>query len=149
MIKQLQESNPSLAPIGGDFSAEALEWGRAHLKHGAPLTHLDIHRLPFPDTSFPLLLCFEVLEHLPDSTVGLRELARVSSEYVLVSVPHEPFFRGANFLRGKHVLAFGNDPEHCHNYSGSSFRHMLNRVVDIVWHGYAFPWQIALTRKRR
>ncbi|MCB0213078.1 MAG: class I SAM-dependent methyltransferase, partial [Anaerolineae bacterium] len=79
---------------------------------------------------------------------GLRELARVSSEYVLLSVPHEPFFRGANFLRGKHITAFGNDPEHLHNYSGRDFRQMVGDVVDIVWHGYSFPWQIALTRKR-
>ena len=92
VIKHLQESNSSIAAIGGDFSAEALVWGRANVKHNAPLTHMDIHHLPFPDNSFPLVICLEVLEHLPDSTVGLRELARVSSEYVLLSVPTNPFF---------------------------------------------------------
>ncbi len=81
----------------------------------------------------------EVLEHLPDSAVGLRELTRVSAEYVLLSVPHEPLFRGANLLRGKHINALGNDPEHLHNYSGRSFRHMVEPIVDIVWHGYSFP----------
>lgn len=149
VIKHLQESNGSIAAIGGDFSAEALVWGRVNVKHNAPLTHMDIHHLPFPDNSFPLVICLEVLEHLPDSTVGLRELARVSSEYVLLSVPHEPFFRGANFLRGKHMLAFGNDPGHFHNYSGRGFRRMVSSEVDLIWHGYAFPWQIALGRKRR
>ena len=79
----------------------------------------------------------------------MRELTRVSSEYVLLSVPHEPWFRGANFLRGKHLVNFGNDPEHLHNYTGRNFRKMASRVVDVVWHGYAFPWQIALGRKRR
>jgi SAM-dependent methyltransferase len=149
VIKHLQESNSSIAAIGGDFSAEALVWGRANVKYNAPLTHIDIHHLPFPDNSFPLVICLEVLEHLPDSTVGLGELARVSSEYVLLSVPHEPFFRGANFLRGKHILALGNDPEHFHNYSGRGFRRMVSSRVDLIWHGYAFPWQIALGRKRR
>jgi SAM-dependent methyltransferase len=150
VLKHLQQEHlPLNRMLGGDFSADALVWGRSHVGHNAPLTQFDLHHLPFPDDSFPLLLCLEVLEHLPDSAVGLRELARVSSEYVLVSVPHEPFFRGANFLRGKHLSAFGNDPEHFHNYSGRSFRRMVSGVVDIIWHGYAFPWQIALTRKRR
>ncbi|GIK39178.1 MAG: hypothetical protein BroJett011_30110 [Chloroflexota bacterium] len=150
VLKHLQQEQISpLTLMGGDFSADALLWGRKHLEHHAPLTQFDVHHLPFPDNHFPLVICLEVLEHLPDSTVGLRELARVSAEYVLLSVPHEPFFRGANFLRGKHLRALGNDPEHFHNYSGQSFKRMVSGVVDIVWHGYSFPWQIALGRKRK
>jgi SAM-dependent methyltransferase len=148
VIEQLHRQNSALAIIGGDFSADALQWGRENLAHNAPLTNFDLHHLPFTDNTFPLTICLEVLEHLPDSAVGLRELARVSSEYVLLSVPHEPWFRGANFLRGKHVTDFGNDPEHLHNYSGRSFRRMAGSVVDIVGHGYSFPWQILLGRKR-
>jgi hypothetical protein len=90
----------------------------------------------------------EVLEHIPDSVVGLRELVRVTSKYAILSVPHEPFFRGANFLRGKHLSRWGNDPEHIHNYSGRSFRQLVSTVADVVWHGYSFPWQIALVTKR-
>jgi SAM-dependent methyltransferase len=148
VIKHLQSNLPVVC-TGGDFSLEALVWGRANVNHNIPFANLDIYHLPFPDNCFPLVICLEVLEHLPDSRIGLRELARVSAEYVLLSVPHEPFFRGANFLRGKHLRAFGNDPEHLHNYSGRSFRRMVSGVVDIVWHGYAFPWQIALARKRQ
>jgi SAM-dependent methyltransferase len=149
VLKHLQQEQVPLSTImGGDFSADALVWGRNHLGHSAPLTQFDVHHLPFPDNHFPLVICLEVLEHLPDSTIGLRELARVSAEYVLLSVPHEPFFRGANFLRGKHLRALGNDPEHFHNYSGRRFQRMVSSVVDIVWHGYSFPWQIALGRKR-
>ncbi|HRV91318.1 MAG TPA: class I SAM-dependent methyltransferase [Anaerolineae bacterium] len=148
VIQHLQHNDIRAVCIGGDFEPEALQWGRDNFIHNAPVANLDIHRLPFPDNHFPLVICLEVLEHLPDSQVGLRELARVSSDYILLSVPHEPFFRGANFLRGKHLTAFGNDPEHLHNYSGCDFRQMVDGVVDVVWHGYSFPWQIALTRKR-
>jgi SAM-dependent methyltransferase len=148
VMQHLRQEIGGLKAIGGDFSGDALRWGRVNVKHDMPVTNLDVHHLPFPADSFPLVICLEVLEHLPDSTVGLRELTRVSSEYVLLSVPHEPFFRGANFIRGKHVAAFGNDPEHLHNYSGASFRRMVSSVTDILWHGYSFPWQIALTRKR-
>lgn len=147
-MQYLHQHHLPIAAIGGDFDTLALWWGQTQLRHNRPLANFDLHHLPFPDNTFPLVICLEVLEHLPDSTVGLRELARVSSEYILMSVPHEPFFRGANFLRGKHLQGLGNDPEHLHNYSGRSFRRMAGSVVDIVWHGYSFPWQIALTRKR-
>jgi SAM-dependent methyltransferase len=148
VVDYFQRHNMPMATIAGDFDLGALVWGRANLSHRVPLANFDLHYLPFPDNAFPLVICLEVLEHLPDSRVGLRELARVSSEYILLSVPHEPFFRGANFLRGKHLQDFGNDPEHLHNYSGRAFREMVSSLVDIIWHGYRFPWQIALARKR-
>lgn len=134
---------------GSDISLEAIIWSRNHLIPDFRANVADIHRLPYPDNAYPLVTCLEVLEHIPDSAVGLRELARVSSEYVLVSVPHEPWFRGANFLRGKHINRWGNDPEHIHNYNGRAFRKMASKVVDILWHGYSFPWQIALAKKRK
>ena len=149
VIDYLRQECPALKAIGGDFDPEGLLWGRTNLQHQAPLVNFDIHSLPFPGNSVPLVICLEVLEHLPDSRLGMQELARVSAEYVLVSVPHEPLFRAANFLRGKHFWALGNDPEHLHNYPGRAFREMVSSAVDIIWHGYSFPWQIALGRKRK
>ncbi|MEM7348132.1 MAG: methyltransferase domain-containing protein [Chloroflexota bacterium] len=148
VIQHLRTDGVTIKPYGVDYDTDALLWGRSELQHGVPLSNVDLHHLPFPDNSFSLVMCLEVLEHLPSSEAGLRQLARVSSEYILISVPHEPFFRGANFLRGKHVSDFGNDPEHLHNYSGRGFRRMATRVIDIVWHGYSFPWQIILGKKR-
>lgn len=58
------------------------------------------------------------------------------------------FFRAANFLWGKYLTQWGNDPEHIHNYSGSAFRRIVCQVADIQWHGYAFPWQIIWATKR-
>lgn len=149
VMEHLHQQVPTTALIGGDFSPVGLLWGWANTNHNAPLVNFDLRRLPFTANEFPLVMCLEVLEHLPDSTAGLRELARVSSEYVLLSVPHEPWFRGANFLRGKHFLAWGNDPEHLHNYTGRTFCRMANGVVDVVYHRYIFPWQILLGRKRK
>jgi len=147
-LQHLQQTVPGLTLIGGDLSIEAMVWGRANLHYEAPLVNMNLYQLPFPDDNFPLVICLEVLEHLPNSRIGLRELARVSSDYVLLSVPHEPLFRGVNFLRGRHLGALGNDPEHLHNYTGRTFRQMIDSVIDVLWHGYSFPWQIALGRKR-
>lgn len=45
--------------------------------------------MPFEDNSFSVGACFEVLEHMPfsEAVEGLRELRRVSRDYVIVSVP--------------------------------------------------------------
>lgn len=46
--------------------------------------------LPFTDNSFDLILCSEVLEHLPFSKFkqALGELERVSKKYVVLSLPY-------------------------------------------------------------
>ena len=148
LLDHLQNDGLELDYTGSDLSLDAIEWSRANMFPDFKANVADIHRLPYPDNAFPLVVCLEVLEHIPDSALGLQELARVSSEYLILSVPHEPFFRGANFLRGKHMAEWGNDPEHIQNYNGRSFRRMASSVVDILWHGYSFPWQMALARKK-
>lgn len=49
-----------------------------------------VTELPFGDDSFDIVCAFEVLEHMPfsESERALLECARVSSRFVLVSVPH-------------------------------------------------------------
>ncbi|MFA5565241.1 MAG: class I SAM-dependent methyltransferase [Acidimicrobiia bacterium] len=37
----------------------------------------DAHRLPFPDACFDRVIASEVIEHLPDDSLAVRELARV------------------------------------------------------------------------
>jgi SAM-dependent methyltransferase len=146
-LKELRKSGLEAKMLGVDNRPAALVWSQVNGLAKTPLSMTDAHYLPFPDDSFDLVLCLEVLEHLPDSGAGLRELLRVTRDCVLVSVPHEPFFRGANFLRGKHLRALGNDPEHLHAYSGRDFRQLAAAQARVVWHGYSFPWQIALVQK--
>lgn len=47
----------------------------------------DICAMPFPDNTFDLVVCSEVLEHVPDDRLALREILRVSRGPVFVSVP--------------------------------------------------------------
>ncbi len=49
-----------------------------------------VTNLPFPDNSFDVVLCFQVLEHLPfeDFEKALKEMRRVSKKNVLLSLPH-------------------------------------------------------------
>ena len=107
----------------------------------------DIRDLPLASQAFPLILCLEVLEHLPDPHPALEELRRVTSRHSLISVPHEPFFRLANLLRGKNLRAWGNDPEHIHNWTAGEFLRLLEGYFEIEKVVYSFPWLIALCRK--
>jgi ubiquinone/menaquinone biosynthesis C-methylase UbiE len=71
----------------------------------------DIRKLPFKNKSFNLVMAFQVLEHLPfkESLKALREMKRVSSRYVFISVPYTslvfygyskliPFLRAFGFV---------------------------------------------------
>ena len=63
---------------GCDLSAMMLRRARARLKTDRPsFTTADLAHLPFADESFDCITCGYVLEHLPDASVGLREMARV------------------------------------------------------------------------
>jgi hypothetical protein len=55
----------------------------------------DVTGLNFPDASFDLVLCAEVLEHIPTRTLdrACGELSRVAREYLLIGVPYRQDLR--------------------------------------------------------
>lgn len=57
--------------------------------------------LPFSDSSFDLVVCFQVLEHLPfsDVTKALSEISRVTKQLAIISLPD--FERCYKFYLGK------------------------------------------------
>jgi SAM-dependent methyltransferase len=107
----------------------------------------DICRLPFSDEWFDLVICTEVLEHLPNPQKGLRELRRVTRRYCLLSVPHEPLFRMLNLLRAKHIQHWGNDPEHLQNWTPSQFCRFAESEFKIVAMRRSLPWTVLLVEK--
>ena len=142
----LLRENNGLTINGLDRSLEAIEIAR-RMVPGVPFDVGDLREMPYGDDSFDLVMCLEVLEHLPDPHRGLRELRRVTSAHCLVSVPHEPFFRATNFLRGKHVPAWGRDPEHLQHWTARQSRYLVEQYFEIERFVYSFPWVIALGRK--
>jgi SAM-dependent methyltransferase len=105
--------------------------------------------LPFPDDAFDLVLCLEVLEHVPEPAGALRELARVAGERLVISVPHEPWFRLGSLMRGKYISGLGNHPEHVNHWNHRSLRDFLETAVDVVSLRGSFPWLIASCRPPR
>lgn len=50
----------------------------------------ELHALPFGEREFPLVTLLEVLEHTPDPQRCLAEVARVTDQSLILSVPSRP-----------------------------------------------------------
>ncbi len=144
-IRSVLAHSDATPVIGLDGSVGALRIAR-HLHPRRSFAAGDLLDLPFPDRSFELVMCMEVLEHLDQPAAGLAELCRVSSRWLLLSVPNEPLFRGANFLRGKNVRAWGNDPGHVNHWSARAFLRFVAAQCHIETWRTSFPWTLALCR---
>ena len=58
-------------------------------------------RLPLSDKSYDLVLCLETLEHLEHIHVVLDELFRISSKYILITLPNPLSRIFHSYLRGR------------------------------------------------
>lgn len=85
--------------VGADLNLDDLREARNRLKyhddlniHGGGTWHVssaDILKLPFRNNSFDLVICSEVLEHIPDDRAAMAEIIRVlkPGKPLVVSVP--------------------------------------------------------------
>lgn len=133
--------------VGVDFLDRAVEIGR-RLHPDLEIKQGSIYALPYKDNSFDMVMATEVLEHLEDPRKGLKELKRVSRQYILLSVPNEPFFILSNLLRGKNLSRLGNDIEHIQHWSFLGFEKFVKseglRIVSVK---HPFPWTLLLLDK--
>lgn len=111
----------------------------------------DIYNIDHPNASFDVVFCFEVLEHLEEPDRALKELARVATRAVVLSVPHEPFFCLANASRGKNldIRPRGSDPDHRNFWSRGAFGAFVDHQLDVELLTGSFPWTICVGRPRR
>jgi SAM-dependent methyltransferase len=148
----LHDRLPGLALVGCDLDPTAVGLAAA-ANPGAAFAAASLLALPFPDESFDVVGCFEVLEHLPGAMPerALGELARVARRAVVLSVPHEPYFSAANALRGKNldVRPRGSDPDHRQFWSRRNLGEFATGALEVEWLGGSFPWTICVGRPRR
>jgi len=135
---------------GIDFFGKAVEIGnKIHPK--IKLKQTSIYEMPYKDNSFDLVISTEVLEHLEEPKIALKEIFRVSKKYVLLSVPNEPIFMVSNFLRGKNWTRFGNDIEHINHWTILGFESFVKKKAGInakiLSRKYPFPWIMLVLEK--
>ena len=75
----------------------------------------DIHKLPYKDNAFDVVLCSETLEHVTDVMRAIRELLRVCRKAVVITVPHEPWQKIVKNIREKTPHA------HIHSFDLNTF----------------------------
>jgi ubiquinone/menaquinone biosynthesis C-methylase UbiE len=140
---------PGLELTGFDFNSDAIEVAKAK-NPDATFVTASIFDLPFEDSSHDVVGCFEVLEHLTDPQLALKELKRVAKNTVIMSVPHEPFFCYSNMARGKNldIRPRGSDPDHKNFWSRKAFGEFVEQELDVVTLTGSFPWTICVGKKR-
>lgn len=111
-------------------------------------TFADITQLPFPDASFDLVLAIEVLEHVPDPAAAVRELRRLATSSLVLSVPREPIWRVANLARGKYMGALGNTPGHVNHWSKRRFAELVGSQLVVRSVATPFPWTMVAASAR-
>jgi 2-polyprenyl-3-methyl-5-hydroxy-6-metoxy-1,4-benzoquinol methylase len=98
------------------------------------------------EASAELVICCEVLEHVPETEKALAVLKPLAKPYLLISVPREPIWRVLNLARGKYIGDFGNTPGHIQHWSSGSFLELLGRSMKIVEVRKPLPWTMILCR---
>lgn len=75
---------------GCDYAEEALRFCR--LRGFDDVRSADVCALPYPDDSYDLVVCLDVLEHVRLDTIAFQELVRVTTPggFILVTLPADP-----------------------------------------------------------
>lgn len=104
--------------------------------------------LPFKDTMFDFVIACESLEHITKYKDALNEINRVTSRYVLFSVPLEPYWRICNCLRLQYLKHLGNTPGHVNHWTFRNFRNIISTYFEVIEHKRVGIWQILFAQKK-
>lgn len=115
---------------GIDISDEAITHAKSHY-NADNLTYLKVGKaeekpLPFPDASFDVVLSFQVIEHMQDVTVYLREIERVLVDggHLIIATPD----------RSRRLFSFQKpwNMWHLREYSPKQLQDVLERFYSNV-----------------
>ena len=125
----------------------------ARLRARAAGAEIDYEAVPAEELdperhSAELIVCCEVLEHLPGAEPALDKLAELARPWLIASVPREPLWRALNLARLSYVRDLGNTPGHLNHWSKRAFLRLLETRLEVVEVRSPLPWTMALCRAR-
>ncbi|AQQ09979.1 bifunctional 3-demethylubiquinone-9 3-methyltransferase/ 2-octaprenyl-6-hydroxy phenol methylase [Sedimentisphaera cyanobacteriorum] len=98
----------------------------------------NVENLSFDDSSFDIVICLQVLEHVPDPVKAMKELKRVARKQLIITVPNEPQFTFARMGTW--------EKEHLWAIQPKVFEHHLGKpdmFKTIIFNRYClFAWDI-------
>jgi len=144
VVDFLSNEHPDLKISGVDISDEAVEFAKEHFGQKAVFRTGSVYKLPFSDRSFDAVLCSEVLEHLDDPNRAMMELKRVARDYVIITVPHEPYFQWLNNV--SQWLHLGPDCGHVNFWTSNTFQAFVSAHFDEPNFEWKQLYQIALAK---
>jgi ubiquinone/menaquinone biosynthesis C-methylase UbiE len=148
VLRHLDRHLEGVTVVGLDVDGTGLRVARS--QNAVSLVQGSVYDLPFAAGSFDLVLCCEVLEHVERPDAALAELARVSRDRVLLSVPNEPIWCLSNMARGKYLARFGNTIGHIQHWTRWAFLRFVRTRLDLVEVRTWLPfWSMMLSKVRR
>jgi len=121
LLSELKVKRPELKLLGVDRSTAALKYVQVDK------VEADILKTGLSDNSFDCVTCCEVIEHLPCDVfdLALTELARISSKYILISVPYMEDLANGQVLCPQCKSRF-NINLHLRSFSTEQIKSLLN-----------------------
>lgn len=93
------------------------------------------------EDSADLIICCEVLEHVPDPRAALRALRSLRAKSWIFSVPREPLWRVLNCCRGKYLRQWGNTPGHLNHWNVGAFEDLVQASgFEVQARKLPLPW---------
>lgn len=138
----------SIPPVGIDIDADRVYLAMRQVSR-FPYVIGSVQELPFKDNAFDMVMILEVLEHVGEPETALQEALRVTSKYLLASVPNEPWWRIGNMIRLKYLSEWGNTPEHINHWTVKGFKRFIKGRFHILRVETPVLWTFILAEKRR
>lgn len=152
LTKIVAEKYPSARIYAGDIEDEMNRIAKKDLASykNVMIQKENVQDLSYKKETFDLVICCEVLEHVPEPEKALKSIHHVLKKggNALLSVPHEPLWRVLNMIRGKYIKDFGNTPGHINHWPSSSFASMVTKSgLHLIKKNHPLPWTMILVTK--
>lgn len=120
-VNYLQKHKPGIDILGIDRSNTALKYVQTKKEVG------DISDLTYGDRTFDCVTCLEVIEHLPVTVFesALRNLARISNKYLVISVPYNERLE-ESYNQCPSCKTIFNYQLHLRSFSDKKFQHLFD-----------------------